>query len=156
MNAEDLLLSTKSLLDLTKMQAEMEGRDFTVNDALIAIRPALESVLSELLDLQRVAPKCPHCKTSLTLKSDELPIEDYDSLDATDIKDAITDMIDAGEITDDEIKQLHSYESANQRRGSVLSHLTDVYGTMGGEGQLDNEDDREQRMDDLFKDLFAK
>lgn len=156
MEAEDLLLSTKSLLDLQKMQAEMEGRDFGVADAMAAVRPALESVLSELLDLQRGPnkdAKCPHCGESLVVKVEDF-LDDYDSMDAQEVIEALD------HLSAEELKAVHEQEKHGQARGSVLSAISTAYSLAANGMKLDeatkNEHaaETERVLDKMFDDLF--
>lgn len=156
MEAEDLLLSTKSLLDLQKMQAEMEGRDFGVADAMAAVRPALESVLSELIDLQRGPnkdAKCPHCGENLVVKVEDV-FDDYDNEDPQDIIDELDNL------TAEQIKALHDHEKQNLKRGSVLSAMATAYGLVSNGMRLTDEEknvhaaETERHLDKMFEDLF--
>jgi hypothetical protein len=158
MNAEDLLLSTKSLLDLQKMQAEMEGRDFSVVDAMAAVRPALESVLSELIDLQRgpdVSARCPHCGENLVVQFEDV-FDDYDNMDVQQIIDDIS----SGEFTAEELKTIHQHEKQDQGRSSILSAVSAAYSLAANGMKLTDEDkhthavETERKLDKMFDDLF--
>lgn len=160
MNAEDLLLSTKSLLDLQKMQAGMEGRDFDVADAFAAVRPALESVLSELLDLQRgpsADARCPHCSMKLVLDLEDF-FDDYANTDAQEI----IDEINSGSLTAEELKTLHQHEKNDQARGSILSAAAAAYALAANGMKIDeatkaeHNTETERKLDKMFDDLFSK
>lgn len=161
MNAEDLLLSTKSLLELQKMQAEMEGRDFEVQDAFAAVRPALESVLGELLDLQRrgAVPDavCPHCNEKLQLTIDDV-VDNYETQDATDLLTDIT----SGTYAAADLKVMHDHEKQHQARGQILSALSQQYALESNGMKLDDAAkaehnlETERHLDKMFDDLFSK
>lgn len=160
MNAEDLLLSTKSLLDLQKMQAEMEGRDFDVADAMTAVRPALESVLGELLDLQRAAgdsnPVCPHCGCTPEPQLEDMYGEDYDNMDVQEVIDQLD------EFNAEELKVVHKHEKQNQKRSQVLSAIQSAYAIVANGGKIDEASESEhvaeteKQLEKMFDDLFKK
>lgn len=152
MNAEDLLLTTLSLMTLQEQQCQMAGRDFTPEDAMKAARPALESVLAELLDLQRAPAKCPHCSNSLTLVEEDLPIEDYDSLNTQEILDEINSP--GANWVEADLEILHKYERKHQARGSVLSALTQIHGGTIDKDEDGNPVDQSAKLDKMFADLF--
>lgn len=157
MKAEDLLLSVSSLLHLQKVQAEMEGRDFCEEDALAAVRPALESVLDELLRLQDGPQKCPHCKRNMTVTESDLPLWG-DEYETTDVQE-IVDEIDAGGLDGPQLETLHKWEAAHQKRGSILSAISNAY---GGALPADEEEAKEiaesrsRKLDNMFDDIFAR
>lgn len=157
MNVEDLLLSTQSLMRLQEAQVKAEGREFTAHDAMLAARPALESVLSEVLDLQRkggTGPQtCHACGVNLQPTVADV-YDDYDNADAQDIIDTLD------ELHGEEIRVLHEHEKATQKRGSVLSAMTTAYSNATAGLKLDEEQKKEQDdqtgkvLDKMFADLF--
>lgn len=154
MDAETLLLSTKSLLQLQEAQAKAEGREFSARDAIAAVRPALESVLSELLDLQRGPnkdAKCPHCSHNLVVSVEDI-YSDYDTADPQDIIDYLD------ELTGPEIQVLHDHEKRTQKRGQVLSAMAANYAIVSSGGHLsdpqDGNEETERKLDKMFDDLF--
>lgn len=155
LKAEDLLLSVSSLLTLQRAQAQMEGRDFDEAAAMQAVRPALESVLDELMRLQDGPKKCPHCQTNLVLQEDDLPVDDYESKDAQEI----IDMIDDGDFDASDLERLHKWERNHQKRGSILSAIVNEYGSTpddGDDDDLEAQASRSRRLDNMFDDIFKR
>lgn len=158
MNVEDLLLSTQSLMRLQEAQVKSEGREFSAMDAMLAARPALESVLSEVLDLQRGKggpEKCPHCHGALQLTIDDV-YDDYDNAEYDDIIDTIED----GSWSAEELRTVHEHEVANQKRGGILSKITTAFSAVAAGESLTDDVKKEREaetgrvLDKMFDDIF--